>query len=96
LYKVGKKLKGLTERPKNMKKVPVGKTDLSTDQESIILQTLAEKSNAEDEVLTESMADVFIKQGKIAKASEVYLKLSLLNPAKSAYFAAKLENLKGL
>ena len=32
----------------------------------------------------------------MGKAGEVYRKLSLLNPAKSAYFAAKLENLKGL
>jgi hypothetical protein len=42
------------------------------------------------------MAEVFARQGKMAKASEVYQKLSLLNPAKSTYFAAKLENLKGL
>jgi len=94
--KLGKQLKSFTEWLKTMKKVHVETEELTTDQADFIIQTLAEKSNAEDEVLTESMADVFIKQGKIAKASEVYLKLSLLNPAKSAYFAAKLENLKGL
>jgi hypothetical protein len=60
------------------------------------VQLLAENSNAEAEVLTESMAEVFARQGKIGKASEVYQKLSLLNPAKSTYFAAKLENLKAL
>jgi hypothetical protein len=94
--KLGKQLKSFTEWLKTMKKVHVETEELSTDQSDLIIQTLAEKSNTEGEVLTESMADVFIKQGKIAKASEVYLKLSLLNPAKSAYFAAKLENLKGL
>ena len=58
------------------------------------IQTLAEKSNTENEILTVSMADVFIKQGKPEKAKEVLEKLSLLNPAKSAYFAAKIESLK--
>ena len=40
------------------------------------------------------MAEVFIQQGKIEKAHDIYKKLSLLNPAKSAYFAAKIELLK--
>jgi len=94
--KLGKQLKSFTEWLKTMKKVhteteagnPV-KTDAS-------VQILAENSNAEAEVLTEAMAEVFARQGKMAKAKEVYQKLSLLNPAKSTYFAAKLENLKGL
>jgi hypothetical protein len=59
------------------------------------VQAMAEKSNAENEVLTEAMAEVFAQQGKAAKAIEVYEKLSLLNTAKSAYFAAKIQNLKG-
>ena len=42
------------------------------------------------------MAEVYIQQGKKEKARDIYQKLSLLNPAKSTYFAAKLENLKGL
>ena len=40
------------------------------------------------------MAEVYENQGKLVKAMEVYNKLSLLNPAKSAYFAAKSEKLK--
>ena len=94
--KLGKQLKSFTEWLKTMKKVHVeNETETIVQTDSSIL-TLAENSNAETEVLTESMAEVFARQGKPGKASEVYHKLSLLNPAKSTYFAAKIENLKGI
>jgi hypothetical protein len=47
------------------------------------------------EVVTEAMAEVWAKQGATQKAVETYNKLSLLYPSKKAYFAAKIENLKG-
>ncbi len=94
--KLGKQLKSFTEWLKTMKKVHVENEAENLVKPDINVQLLAENSNAEAEVLTESMAEVFARQGKIAKAGEVYQKLSLLNPAKSTYFAAKLENLKGL
>jgi hypothetical protein len=100
--KLGKQLKSFTEWLKTMKKIhvpgeeqaPMASTVVPEQAETVI-QTLAEQSNKEDEVLTESMADVFAKQGKPGRAAELYQKLSLLNPSKSAYFAAKIENLKG-
>ena len=58
------------------------------------VQHLAEDSIHESDVWTEAMAEVWLKQGNKSKAVEVYNKLSLLNPSKKAYFAAKLENLK--
>ncbi len=93
--KLGKQLKSFTEWLKIMKKVHVENETATAGQNDVTIQTLAEKSNTEAEVLTESMAEVFERQGKIAKATEVYQKLSLLNPAKNAYFAAKIDNLKG-
>jgi hypothetical protein len=39
------------------------------------------------------MAEVWLKQGNKEKAADVYRKLSLRNPSKSAYFAAKIESL---
>jgi hypothetical protein len=54
----------------------------------------AEQSNDKSDVLTETMAEVFIKQGLTLKALEVYEKLSLLDPHKSATFAAKISELK--
>ena len=94
--KLGKQLKSFTEWLKTMKKVHVEKEAKTDDKTDNAIQSLAENSNAEAEVLTESMAEVFAKQGKMGKAREVYQKLSLLNPAKSTYFAAKIENLKGI
>jgi hypothetical protein len=41
------------------------------------------------------MAEVLIRQHKEEEAVAIYEKLSLLNPSKSAYFAAKIEQLKG-
>ncbi|MBL7703125.1 MAG: hypothetical protein JNM14_12810 [Ferruginibacter sp.] len=94
--KLGKQLKSFTEWLKTMKKIHVeNETGIPVKNDENV-QVLAENSNTETEVLTEAMAEVFTRQGKIAKAGEVYQKLSLLNPAKSTYFAAKLENLKGL
>jgi hypothetical protein len=93
--KLGKQLKSFTEWLKTMKKihVPANEPNAQTD---IAIQSLAERSNREGEIITESMAEVFARQGKTAKAAELYQKLSLLNPLKSAYFAAKIEQLKGV
>lgn len=47
-----------------------------------------------DDWVSESMAEVYARQGKVQKAIEIYEKLSLLNPEKNTYFAAKIENLQ--
>ena len=97
--KLGKQLKSFTEWLKTMKKVHTDTTEDAAkpaEQTDAVIQSIAEKSNNEDEILTESMAEVFAKQDKIARAADVYQKLSLLNPSKSAYFAAKIEQLKGI
>ena len=46
------------------------------------------------EVVTETMAEVLVKQGSIENAISLYRKLSLAHPDKSAYFAARIEQLK--
>lgn len=98
--KLGRQLKSFTEWLKTMKKIPPAgnPADLSSGGASLspnesAIQNMAEKSNTEEEVLTETMADVLVQQGKTAKAIELYQKLSLLNPSKSAYFAAKIAGL---
>ena len=53
----------------------------------------AAHSNETREIVTETMAEVLAMQGMAGKAAEVYRKLSLLNPDKSAYFAARIEQL---
>lgn len=92
--KLGKQLKSFTEWLKTMKKIHTDELPGTGLQDEQTIQKLAEKSNTEDEVVTEAMAEVLIQQGKAVKAIDVYKKLSLLNPAKTVYFAAKIENLK--
>lgn len=47
----------------------------------------------EDGLASESLADIYIKQGKLDKAIDMYRKLSLRNPQKNAYFARKIEEI---
>lgn len=95
--KLGRQLKSFTGWLKTMKKIHQHNPTaivIEDRQRDTVVKILAEKSNNDNEVFTESMAEVYIKQGKNDKALEVYKKLSLLDPAKSAYFAAKIEQLK--
>jgi len=88
-------LKSFTEWLKELKKNAVAheeKHKVILNEEKII--SMAEHSLDSREVLTESMAEVWEKQGERAKAIEVYTKLSLLNPSKSAYFASLIEKIK--
>ena len=45
-------------------------------------------------VYTETLAEIYAKQGLTSQAIEVYSKLILLYPEKSTYFASLIENLK--
>ncbi len=45
----------------------------------------------EEGLVSETLAEIHIKQGKYDKAIEMYRKLSLRNPQKSVYFARKIE-----
>ena len=48
----------------------------------------------EDDLATESLAEILEKQEKWSAAAEMYRKLGLRNPAKSAYFASRAEAAK--
>jgi hypothetical protein len=92
--KLGTQMKSFTEWLKSMKKIHQQKLGEGDEQTDKNIQQIAESSNAEAKVITEAMADVLIKQNKTEKAIAVYEKLSLINPSKSAYFAAKIDSLK--
>lgn len=88
-------LKSFTEWLKTMKKLPVAEMSRSVETASEKkVEQMAEHSLEDREIITEAMAEVWEKQGNREKAIEVYSKLSLLEPAKSPYFAAKIEILK--
>ena len=88
-------LRSFTDWLKTMKRLPVSEVGAQTTatEEKKVVQ-MAETSIVPREILTETMAEVWEKQGDHARAARIYEKLSLLDPAKSAYFAAKIENLK--
>ncbi len=92
--KLGTQMKSFTEWLKSMKKIHPLKLQEENSLAEDIIQSAAEVSNIDIEVLTEAMAEVLIKQDKKDKAIEMYNKLSLINPSKSAYFAAKIESIK--
>lgn len=93
--KFGKQLKSFTEWLKSMKRLPVTEIQKEIDPSSETkVQHMAEDSVHQSEVVTEAMAEVWVKQGNREKAIETYNKLGLLNPSKKAYFAGLIENLK--
>ncbi len=93
--KFGQQLKSFTDWLKAMKRLPVTEMAKSVEtQAEQKVEQLAGQSIADREVVTEAMAEVWEKQGNVAKAIELYSKLSLLEPSKSPYFAAKIEDLK--
>jgi len=95
--KFGQQLKSFTEWLKSMKRLPAAEATVVPDvsaQQNVV--KAAEHSIEEREVVTEAMAEVWAKQGNIEKARELYRKLSLQNPTKSSYFAAKIIDLNSI
>ncbi len=92
----GVQLKRFTDWLKVMKKLPLKEvSEQATDpQAEQKVEKMAASSLQEKEVMTEAMAEVWEKQGNKGKAIEIYSKLSLLDPSKMAYFAAKIADLK--
>lgn len=95
--KLTTKLRRFTDWLKDMKNHHPNPQDLgiSPEQEKKVAET-ALVSNESKEILTETMAEVLAKQGQIDKAIQLYIKLSFSNPEKTAYFADKIQQLKGI
>lgn len=93
--KLGQQLKSFTQWLKTIKRLPSAEIakEISKGSEQKVVN-LAEHSIEDRDVVTETMAEVWAKQGNKEKAIEVYQKLSLQNPSKSSYFAGLIEQLK--
>ena len=94
--RLGQQLKSFTEWLKTIRHMPPQQiAAMNTDggSEEKVVQ-LATHSLDEENVDTEAMAEVWIKQAQPEKAIKIYEKLSLLNPSKSSYFAVLIEKLK--
>jgi hypothetical protein len=91
----GKQLKSFTDWLKVMKKIPTSSLiEKADEKEAERIRHFAVHSIEERDILTESMAEVLAKQGMYENAIALYMKLSLIYPPKSAYFASRIEQLK--
>ncbi|MBY0424980.1 MAG: hypothetical protein K2Q22_05020, partial [Cytophagales bacterium] len=69
-------------------------TEANLAQHKIDFSQKSSKESAE--LVTENLANIFVKQKKFGKAIEIYQKLSLKYPEKSTYFAQKITELQNL
>jgi hypothetical protein len=93
--KLGKQLKSFTEWIRTMKKLPQAAIEekLLKAGQGETIEALAADSIETKEILTETMAEVLLKQGDTTRAAAIFRKLSLAHPDKSAYFATRIEQL---
>ena len=85
-----RQLRSFTEWLRTMKPI---ESAAEPDADEKRIPQMAEASNKQQEVITEPMAEVLLKQGKKAQAKAIFEKLSLLHPEKSSYFAARIKEL---
>jgi hypothetical protein len=109
-YKVADSFQLLDEQPVKSEKPETPKNDLIGQFiQGIIAETplielssetgkiLSEQSNQlKEELITETLANIYLKQGLYNEALHSYQKLSLKFPEKSSYFATQIEKIKKL
>jgi hypothetical protein len=66
----------------------------STEKENEDLASSLKSGVFSDNIVSETLAEILVRQGKKEKAIEVYKKLIWKFPQKKAYFAAQIEELK--
>jgi hypothetical protein len=89
--KVSNQIRTFTQWLRTLKSINPNKL---SEKDNYKIQKQAAKSIEPVLVLTESMAEVLNQQGMQQEAITIYEKLSLQEPQKSAYFAAKINELK--
>ncbi len=91
---LGTKVKSFTDWLRTMKKLQPEAPEIRSSESLYPQLNKQEVQLPVHEIITEAMAEVYLKQGLKEKAIEVYNKLSLQNPANKHIFAAKLSLIK--
>lgn len=85
----------LEPKPQPLPEIPAPAAEEAEAAPTLSAQELAERSVAENkDVISETLARLLAKQGYRDKAINMYERLRLAFPEKSAYFAAEIEKLK--
>lgn len=91
---LGKKVRTFTAWLKTMKRLQPAEEISEIEDNDEEIDSGLDQPITQEIIATETMAEVYLKQGLTQKAIEVYAKLSLQNPANSHIFAAKIIQIK--
>ncbi len=83
----------LSAGQRERKSAGIGETEVAGEH----IKEVVEKSTLEtDEIITETLANIYFQQNNFEKAEEAYKKLSLKYPEKSVYFATRINEIEKL
>ncbi len=82
------------KKSKKEKKARKKKKKKSSIKNSQLLSKIKKSIKGKKNPASESLAELYLTQGHPKKAIKTYEKLSLINPEKSDYFAARIDELK--
>ncbi|MEA4967587.1 MAG: hypothetical protein VB048_05650, partial [Bacteroidaceae bacterium] len=69
--------------------------EIDKEKEYVSINEVVKKSVEDEfEIVTETMAQIYLKQGHKDMAIKIYNKLILANPEKSSYFATQIQKLE--
>jgi len=71
-----------------------GEIDLFNEIDEAVTKVANESVSFKQDMMTETLAKIYLKQGKTDKALEIYNTLLMKFPEKSAYFTSQIEKLK--
>ena len=77
-----------------MKRLQPEPENITIKDPAVISEDIKTTADLAEPIVTEAMAEVYLKQGLAEKAIEIYQKLSLQNPANSHIFASRISLIK--
>ena len=92
--KKGKKKKKKKNKNKKQEEKPSKKSKKKKKKKQKILEIAKESIRKNDDIISETLAELLVQQGSRKKAIQMYERLSLIFPEKNSFFAEKIEQLK--